>query len=412
MDSIKTIRGIKDIVFPESGRWKKIINKVENLLESYGYKRIFIPVIEYTGLFTRSIGEDTDIVSKEMYSFKDKKGRNLSLRPEGTAGVVRAMIDKNLLMGKIREKTYYFGPMFRYEKPQEGRYRQFYQIGCEVFGEASPEQDAEITELALLVTVQCGCGKYKLNINSVGCETCRAEYKKSLKIHLKNEKDKLCEDCVRRLDKNTLRILDCKKTTCKQVYKILPEFSDYLCDNCGEYIKAYERCLDNRGIEYRRDNLLVRGLDYYTGPVFELEVSKEIVVAGGRYGSLVKELGGPDVSACGWALGLERLAAASSIEEVNIPHVYIALLDGGHRYICRHIADALRKYSISVEEDYEDIAPGMKLRLADRKKIRWVIIEGEKEAEEKKVTIKNMKSGEQIMVAADNIQEIVRIVKC
>lgn len=428
MKDIKTIKGIKDIIYPESAEWKRIIDITEGIFESYGYRKIFLPVIEYTELFSRSIGQDTDIVSKEMYSFKDRKGRDLSLRPEGTAGVVRAMIENKLLQGNIREKVYYFGPMFRYENPQAGRYRQFYQLGCEVFGSDSPSIDAEIIEVAVKILKKCGVMEFKIKYNSVGCEDCRKQYREAVKAFLLDKTNRLCNDCRRRMNTNTLRILDCKNEKCKEVYKELPAIK--LCDSCSEHMRKYEEDLKLRNIgtaektmnekniksdkrmateSLIRDDRLVRGLDYYTGIVFEVDIEGHgTVIAGGRYDTLVKQLGGPDVPACGWALGLERLwLSSSAINHRYVPEVYIALLDGGDRLVdMPKVVNALREKGISVDEDFEDAPIGKKMKIADKKKVKWVLIFGEKEAENKTVSIKNLESGEQESVPVDNIEEI------
>ncbi len=410
MENLKTIRGIKDITYPESHRWAKLIKFTEDIFESYGYRKIFLPVIEYTELFSRSIGEDTDIVSKEMYSFKDRKGRNLSLRPEGTAGVVRAMIENNLL--QMRQKVYYFGPMFRYEKPQEGRYRQFYQLGCEAFGSSNPLQDAEIVEMAVKVILKCKVSEYNLLINSVGCEGCRKVYRKVVQDFLSYKEDELCSDCMRRLKTNTLRILDCKNKKCQQIYKELPLLRNYLCDECSDFYKEYEYCLRKRNIVYNTDDRMVRGLDYYTGPVFEIAVSAGTVVAGGRYNNLVKKLGGGDVPACGWALGVERLVSVSNLEAKNIPEVYMILLKGGGEEIFKIIADKLRDNGISVEENCEDIPPGRKFKMADKKKVDRVLIIGEEETKKNSVSIKNMRTGIQENLPVEDMDEIIRKVRC
>ncbi|MFC2091908.1 histidine--tRNA ligase [Elusimicrobiota bacterium] len=447
MEKIKTIKGIRDILYPESALWSKIISRVDNIFESYGYRKIFLPVIEYTELFTRSIGEDTDIVAKEMYSFQDRKGRNLSLRPEGTAGVVRAMIQNQLLQGNIREKVYYFGPMFRYERPQTGRYRQFYQLGCEVFGSRDETQDAEIAELAVKIYRECVGEGGKLLINSVGCEReeCRPRYRQELRSHFHEHKDDLCDDCKRRLETNVLRILDCKTGLCRDIFQKLThaksESRENLCGDCQEYLSHYKSRLKERGYEEDKDYFvdikLVRGLDYYTGPVFELQAKDGFaVIAGGRYDNLVKQFGGPDVPACGWALGLDRLAALCSHEPESkkIPEVYLVYLENvtdlkevgeifnpsvgmdnareEHILLCRELAAKLREKGISVEENYEGGLLGKKLSVANRKKIQWVLIYGVDQAENRTVSIKNMKTSEQDDVSIEDIDEIVKRIKC
>ncbi|MFW6134509.1 MAG: histidine--tRNA ligase, partial [Elusimicrobiota bacterium] len=353
MKKINTVRGIRDITYPDSSIWNEIIRTSESILESYGYRKIFLPVVEYADLFSRSIGDDTDIVSKEMYVFKDKKGRKLALRPEGTAGAARAMIENDLLRGRIREKIYYFGPMFRYERPQEGRYRQFYQIGCEVFGSADSRQDAELTALADEILNAAEIKDKQLIINTVGCENCRREYRKEVKSYLKQKVKNLCPDCKRRLGTNTLRILDCKNKKCRRIIKYVPVIKDFLCKDCADFFDEYRELLIKKEIDFEIDYSLVRGLDYYTGPVFELKAGIDTVVAGGRYNRLVKQLGGPDVPACGWALGMERLFIASNLKKNSIPGVYLAAFKGADTEKCRKTADYLRDKGLSVEEDYD-----------------------------------------------------------
>ncbi|MGM0567896.1 MAG: histidine--tRNA ligase [Elusimicrobiota bacterium] len=412
MNKVNAIRGMKDSVYPESSKWDLIVNRSQNLLESYGFRNIYIPAVEYTSLFTRTIGEDTDIVKKEMYSFKDKKGRDLALRPEGTAGVVRAAISNRLLEGRVREKLMYFGPMFRYEKPQEGRYRQFHQLGCEVFGSNSVYADTEITELAAGVLNLAEVGDYVLKVNSIGCKKCRALYKKKLKSFLSDISESLCPDCRRRIDTNTLRVLDCKKSKCRKHYEDIPLMEDYICAGCSSFLERYMNILKRKGISFRRDSQLVRGLDYYTGVVFEALVGGEVVLAGGRYNNLVKELGGPDTPACGWAFGMERLAAKSALKAGKTPFVYMALVKGGKEDVAEKFASDLRSKGISVEEDYEDISPGKKFKMAHRKKASFVAVMGGEEIKKKAVSLKNMETGKQKLVSLKNKGEIIKYLKC
>ncbi|MGM0441035.1 MAG: histidine--tRNA ligase [Elusimicrobiota bacterium] len=412
MKEFKAIRGIRDILYPRSQKWGNIVAKAAGLLKNYGYRRTFIPVIEYTDLFSRSIGEDTDIVSKEMYSFEDRKGRQLSLRPEGTASVVRAAIENRMLQGKVREKFFYFGPMFRYERPQQGRYRQFYQLGCEVLGSEDPFIDAEILDMAVQLMKNLKIKDYKVKINSVGCEKCRTEYRKKIRAELKPDRDKLCPDCKKRLDSNTLRIFDCKNKKCRALYKKLPAVSEYLCNECRDYYREFKEILTALELNYSIDKTLVRGLDYYTGPVFEILSKGSAVLAGGRYDNLTKQLGGPDQPACGWALGLERISAISDIDSSALPEVYLLLIGDRGMSKGRSIARKLRQRGISVEEDYSKLSVGKKFNIANRKDIRWVVILGEDELTNNTVSLKDMKTGEQESMKISNIEKIVRKIKC
>ncbi len=411
MEKIRTIRGIRDIIYPESEKLGRIAGNASGILESYGYRRIYLPALEYTRLFSRSIGEDTDIVSKEMYAFEDKKGRRIALRPEGTAGVVRAMIENKLLRGRTREKVYYSGPMFRYERPQKGRYRQFYQIGCEVFGLEGPNIDAEIACIASEIAKGCAVGEFVFSINSVGCAGCRSSYREELKKFLQEKSDSLCGDCRRRINTNTLRVLDCKNRKCRSMFEEIPPLGEYICSKCRDSYESYKDLLEEMGVVFEEDDRLVRGLDYYTGSVFELKANDSVIAAGGRYNNLVRQLGGPEVPACGWAFGLERLANKARIKKVNIPQVYLACLKGADLKKCRMSAAALRKAGISVEEDYEDYPAGKKLKAADKKDAGWVLIMGENEANAGVITVKKMKTGEQEEVPENEIEKIIEEIK-
>ncbi|NLB34514.1 MAG: histidine--tRNA ligase [Elusimicrobia bacterium] len=407
MSKIRSVRGIRDVIYPESGLYAKIERVCAEILESYGYRKIYLPVIEFSELFKRSIGDETDIVSKEMYSFEDRKGRSLSLRPEGTASAVRAMIENKLLQGNIREKIYYLGPMFRYERPQEGRYRQFYQIGCEVFGSSSPASDAEIAVVAAEVLSACQVENFTIKINSVGCQDCRPAYRHKILEALSGKEDKICADCKRRLNTNTLRILDCKNQNCREIYKNLPSLRDYRCDSCEDYYGAYKNLLQDRGIAFKEDNGLVRGLDYYTGPVFELEAEAGTIAAGGRYDSLVSQLGGPETPACGWAFGLERLALSAGIVASPLPEAYIALMPGGKVEYASRAASILRDAGLSVEEDYEDAPPKKKLRQAVRKEAKWAVLVGGDEVAGGYYTLRNFQESRQEQVdPADLVKAI------
>ncbi|MFH1416605.1 MAG: histidine--tRNA ligase [Elusimicrobiota bacterium] len=460
MKKFKTIKGINDIVYPESAAWDKMITMAEGIYKSYGYRKLFLPVLEYTELFSRGIGTDTDIVSKEMYTFlyddmdtahldnpynvidtstsaypfNDRKGRSLSLRPEGTAGTVRAMIENNLLQTSGREKIFYFGPMFRYERPQKGRYRQFYQSGCEFYGSKDISADVEVAEIAVKVFQECYRGEEDLllEINTVGCEDCRREYREKIREFLKGKEKDLCEDCRRRLDTNTLRILDCKNVKCRQLIGLdngietgfeTGEFilhRNNLCKNCedsfNEYKELLEKNFEGTGVRVEPSRWIVRGLDYYTGPVFELRLENSLtVIAGGRYDNLVKELGGPDTPACGWALGMERLYMLSkwswnnSVTQsgINIPRVYMAFIEGGQRKEFREIASELRKKGYSIEEDLEKRDLGKKLKMADKRGARWVVFMGEEETKKNSVTLKDLKKGNQEEVDINNAAKTI-----
>jgi len=422
MVKFKTIRGVRDILYPESSVWDRIERKAEDTFRSYGYRKAYLPVVEYTDLFSRTIGEVTDIVAKEMYAFKDRKGRDIALRPEGTAGAVRAVIQSGLMRGSFRVKVFYAGPMFRYERPQEGRYRQFYQIGCEVFGSDDPEQDAEIAELALKILAGCPVpGVLTLRINSMGCPICREKYRRVIRNYLAPRIDEVCGDCRRRLDTNTLRILDCKKKRCREVLwgagssdmPGLPSLHENLCSSCRDRFSEYSEKLGMRiemaGLKEKtdivHDDKLVRGLDYYTGVVFEIEAGGFTVAAGGRYDLLVKQLGGPDIPACGWALGLERLALCCETVAEKIPRIYVALTEGGDRMAAVRTVSSLRDYGLTVTGDYEKLDISKKFKLADRTGAEYTILFGENEKSSGTATVKNMVSSEQEQLGVDTVIE-------
>lgn len=405
MEPIKSVRGVRDIHYPESEIYSGIEKTCSEILEAWGYRKIYLPVMEFSELFKRSIGDETDIVSKEMYTFSDRKGRSLSLRPEGTASAVRAMIEGNFLQGRVREKVYYAGPMFRYERPQEGRYRQFHQIGCEVFGSSSPASDAELASVAFELLKACRVSGYTLKINSVGCPGCRPFYRDEIQKFLRGREQEICADCRKRGVNNPLRVLDCKNSRCREAYKDIPSISKYLCGECREYYARYKTLIVDRGIDFSEDESLVRGLDYYTGPVFELEAEGGVIAAGGRYDSLVKELGGPETPACGWAFGLERLSLSSGITARRLPEVYIALMPGGGVKYASKVAERIRAEGISVEEDYEEVSPKKKLRMADRKNAAYAVLIGGEETEGGFLQLRDLSGGGQSRVSEDDLVE-------
>ncbi len=412
MKKIKAIRGMRDIIYPESSKWDIITSRAQDILRLAGFRSIYLPAAEYTSLFSRTIGEDTDIVKKEMYSFKDKKGRDLTLRPEGTAGAVRAMIENRLLEGRVREKVMYTGAMFRYEKPQSGRYRQFYQLGCEIFGSSSVYADAEITCLAAEILDAVLVRDYVFRVNSIGCEECRKNYVKELRKFLSSRLSRLCEDCVRRFDTNILRVLDCKNSSCRKEQDEIPPMSQFLCVECTDFFARFLDITESGNINIVKDARLVRGLDYYTGVVFEVECGGDIILAGGRYDNLVSELGGGSVPACGWALGLDRVSEKSRITVDGIPLFYIALIDGGEEKEARKIAGALRSEGIPVEVDFEKAPAGKKFKMADRRGVSAVGIIGGKEIETSSVSVKNMRTGNQESFGLEDIEGIIKYIKC
>ncbi len=311
----KKLRGTKDWLGQEAERFVLFFKTASDLAEKFGYKPIITPIIEPHELFSRSVGEASDIVQKEMYEFEDKGGRKIVLRPEGTAGTVRAYVEAGLDKSNPLQKLYYFGPMFRYEKPQAGRQREFYQFGLEAIGWEDASFDAEIIDYTYKLLTMLGI-KFKLHINSIGCKSCRPKYRQALVEYLNSNKDKLCKTCQSRLEINPLRVLDCKEESCKIVNQSAPNITKYLCDNCREHFEEVKKTLEKLNIEFLVDPLLVRGLDYYTQTVFEFKIreskSQDAVASGGRYNHLIEDLGGQPQPAVGVGIGVERVLLYSS----------------------------------------------------------------------------------------------------
>ncbi len=401
-----SVRGTRDILNEEVLRLCYLENLGREVFSSYGYREIVIPTFERTELFTRSIGEVSDIVEKEMYTFQDKKGRSLSLRPEGTAGVVRAFIEHNLYRENAAMRLYYMGPMFRYERPQAGRYREFRQIGAEFFGSDNTRGDAEIINVFMDFFGKVGLKEkdFKLNINNVGCESCRKKYKAVFTNSMQDNLSKLCDDCQRRFSRNPFRILDCKNKNCRGYIEKGAFISGCLCLDCKKKTEEIKKYLKELGIKYEEDPYLVRGLDYYTGIVFEIKCGKlgaqDAIAAGGRYDTLVKDMGGHSVPAVGCALGLERLLEVVNIEKIHLPvkegvEVYFAFL--GEKALDKSIelANILRNKNFSCQVDYNAKSLKVQLKEADRLQAEFAVIIGDRELEKGIVILRNMKKKEQ-----------------
>ncbi len=401
---ISAVRGVKDILPEEVWKWQFIESVTERIMENFGFTEIRIPIFEYTELFARSIGQATDIVEKEMYTFQDSKGESLSLRPEGTAGVVRACIDHHRLQRDSVSKLYYSGPMFRHERPQKGRYRQFYQIGAEVFGTDNPWVDAEVLSMLHLLFERLGVSETALQINSLGCAGCRPDYRTALQKFLKGEEDALCTDCRRRTEVNPLRVLDCKRTDCKEATKGAPSVLASLCRDCMTHFETVKGTLTLMGVPYEVNARLVRGLDYYTRTTFEM-LSNQLgaqnaVAAGGRYDGLVEQLGGPPTPAIGFALGMERLASLLP-EETNHSRpkpLYLAPLGDAAMERIPLLLHKLRARGIAVETDYLGKSLKSQMRQADRLGAAYVGILGEDELNDGVILLRNMETKAQTKV--------------
>lgn len=416
----KSVRGTKDICPPEIELWQYLEKTAVELLQDYGFSEIRTPIFEESALFNRSIGEDTDIVEKEMYTFTDKKGRSLTLRPEGTAGVVRAAIENNLLVQGSLTKLYYQGPMFRYERPQAGRYRQFYQIGAESIGSDSYWRDIEIIAWCVEFFSRIGLDGIKVYINSVGCTECRPSYRTVLQKFLQENSSQLCVDCQRRMVRNPLRVLDCKVETCRQVVTRIPAMQDYLCPSCLDNFQNIRQTLQKENIAFIVDKFLVRGLDYYTRVVFEIKSdslgAQDAVAAGGRYDKLVKELGGPEMPAVGFALGVERVVEVlKKQKDGGLPEawgdVYFALLGQPARQEAFNLIRDLRQSGLKVEACLENKSLRSQMRLADQYKAKFTVIIGEEEIEKGMAIVRDMLTKEQKEIKLNDLTSLLKELK-
>ncbi len=409
----KSIRGMSDILPRDTGAWRRIEQITRLELESSGYKEIRTPILEDTAVFKRSIGETTDIVTKEMYTFSDRKGRALTLRPEGTAPVVRAYIENALNKISPVSLLYYIGPMFRSERPQKGRSRQFHQIGIEIIGSRSPQVDGEVIYRLNRLLGAFGLTNAVIKLNSLGCRQDKAGFTDKLKKYLRAEKKRLCEDCKKRIEKNAMRVLDCKNESCLLVIKNAPKIIDSLCDKCLHHFSLVKAMLRARGgeIDFQEDHNLVRGLDYYTGPVFEVTHpglgGQDALAAGGRYDNLVKEFGGPDTGAAGFAIGIERLMLAlGEKKEFKKPKIlYIATLGDEARSKGLLLAERLKQVlnasqtlNCVVLLNMENASLKAQMRSANRENAKITVILGADEIKSEKITIKDMESGEQVSI--------------
>ena len=410
--SLNAPRGTNDILPPLSSKWKYILNKAEDLMERYNYSEIKTPIFEYTPLFQRGIGEATDIVEKEMYTFEDKGGRSITLRPEGTASVMRSFMENKIYGRAQPTKYYYFGPMFRYERPQSGRYRQFYQFGVEALGSDDPALDAEMISMGLNLMEELDLDNLQTIINSIGCKKCRPDYIERLKKHLVNHKEKLCSDCKKRLKTNPLRILDCKNDSCSAVIKEAPKITDYLCTECQNHFEKVKNYLDSLNIDYNIDPKLVRGLDYYTKTAFEIKYkglgAQDTVFAGGRYNGLAEEIGGREVPAIGFALGMERLILTLEKEEIDLPinksiDLYLTTIGEKAKEKGFELLSKIRKSGLKAKMDYLDRSVGSQMKDADRSNASYTIIIGGDELKSGVATVRNMDSGEELDIELANI---------
>ena len=411
---IQKPKGTKDVLPEEVFKWNYIEGTATMVFENYDYKEIRIPTFEYTELFERGVGDTTDVVQKEMYTFEDKGGRSITLRPEGTAGVIRAFIENGLSSKALPLKVHYSMPMFRYENVQKGRYREFNQIGAELIGTGSYLADVEMIAMADRFLKELNLKDVYLTINSIGCPECRAKYQEALKQFIGDNLSNYCTTCKTRFDKNPMRILDCKEERCKQLNQGAPVILDYLCEECKTHFENVKNGLEKLGIKYTVDSSIVRGLDYYTKTVFEF-ISKTdgyTVLAGGRYDGLVKELGGQSTPAIGFAAGEERLLwLLKDDEEINYAPVqlYIASLEEKYDLEVMKLAEELREY-YSVQTNISSKSFNAQMKYANKINAEYVIVIGEEEIKNNKCKVKNMKTGEE-KEANLNTEEIGEIIE-
>lgn len=395
-------KGTKDVLPNQSYKWQYIEQTAREVARVFNIREVRTPVFEHTELFLRGVGETTDVVNKEMYTFEDKGGRSVTLKPEGTAGAVRLFIENGLASTPLPLKTYYITPCFRYERPQAGRLREFHQFGVEVFGSDNAGADAEIIFAASTFLNKLGIKNVELQINSIGCPQCRGEYNKALKNYFAPHLDKMCTTCRTRFENNPLRILDCKEESCKKICANAPKILDYLCEGCKAHFESVKSLLTAQNVKYTVNPDIVRGLDYYTKTVFEF-VSTDIgaqgtVCAGGRYDNLVSELGGPSVPAIGFAAGIERLMLLMENTGIAFPQeqkirIYIAGMDDKSRKKAFEIASGLRACGVSAEVDLAGRSVKSQMKYADKSGAEYVAVIGESELEKGCADIKNMADG-------------------
>jgi histidyl-tRNA synthetase len=397
--TISAIKGTKDILPDEVRKWQRVEAVTKSHFELYGYREIRTPVFEATELFEKGTGETTDVVTKEMYTFVDKGGRSLTLRPEYTPSVVRSIMDHSLHLKPQPMRYYFIGPMFRFDKPQKGRYRQFHQVDIEVFGEKDPAIDAEIVEMADHLLKRLKVTDTEILVNSVGCRVCRPPYHRELKQAAEKATEDLCEDCQRKVDLNPLRIFDCKVESCRNIAKDFPKITEHLCQECQKHFNEFCGYLDQYGIAYEVEPRLVRGLDYYTKTTFEIISAKlgaqDAILGGGRYDDMMKEFGGPDICGIGFAMGVERFLSVILDEETRERFVFIAHMGDAAKKAGLRLAREIRKENLECLIEYRERSLKNQMSRANKLAASWVVIIGEEEVNTSLFQLKNMETGEQ-----------------
>jgi len=409
---VSAIKGTKDILPREAKKWQSVESVTKRILELYSYKEIRTPVFEATELFEKGTGQTTDIVIKEMYTFQDKAGRSLTLRPEYTPSVVRSIIENRLYLKPEPLRFYYIGPMFRYDKPQKGRYRQFHQVDIEVFGEEDPAIDAEIVEMANYLLKELKVSYTETLVNSVGCKDCRPSYIKDLRSQAEEVRRVLCLDCQRKLKLNPLRIFDCKVETCREAAQAFPRITDYLCQDCEEHFSRFCDYLAFYSIKYKVEPRLVRGIDYYTKTTFEVVSSKlgaqNTLIGGGRYDDMMKEFGGPDLCGIGFAMGLERLISVVPFTEEKGKFLYLVYLGDESERAGMKVVHFLRREGVECLIEYKERSMKSQMSRANKLGAAWALIIGEEEVKKRKYNLKNMATGLQMEGTQEEILKIIR----
>ncbi len=411
---VQAPKGTKDMLPQDAYKWHFVENKFREIAKFYGMREIRTPMFEHTDLFSRGVGDTTDIVQKEMYTFNDKGNRSITLKPEGTSPVVRAFIENRLFNEAQPTKLYYAIPCFRYENVQKGRLRQFHQFGTEVFGSKEPSMDAEVIAFAMEFLKSLGLKSLSLNINNLGCPNCRPKYNEALKKFLEENYDDLCGLCQSRFDKNPMRILDCKNKNCGEITKNAPIILDYMCEECDSHFAEVKKYLDILNIPYTVDPGIVRGLDYYTKTIFEILNDDFTVCGGGRYDRLIEQLGGPEMPAVGFGLGIERLLLTLKNEGIEIPSeglydLYVGARGEEGKLASFKLANTLRTRGIKTEINHMGRSLKAEMKYANKIGAKFTVVLGDDELQTGNAKLKRMSDGEQFEVNLNNIEEIVAI---
>lgn len=410
-------RGTKDVLPGEAYKWHFVENKVKEVAARFGFQEIRTPIFEHTELFERGVGETTDVVEKEMYTFEDRGGRSITLKPEGTAPVVRSFIEHKLYADTQPTKMFYITPVFRYERPQAGRFREHHQFGVEVFGAMDASVDAEVINLAMNIYESFGIKNLELRINSIGCPKCRDEYNKILKEYLRSRLDKLCATCQGRFDRNPLRIIDCKSDTCQSQLTDVPLMLEYICEECNDHFETLKKYLEAAGLKYTVDPRIVRGLDYYTKTAFEIitdEAGKKgTICGGGRYDKLVEDCGGPSTPGVGFGMGLERTLLTLQNQGIDIPKpkgidVFIVTMGKAASLEGFNLLNQIRKAGLSADMDHLSRSVKAQFKYANKTGANFTLVIGEDELSKGIAKLKNMLDGVELEVALNDVTSIIK----